>query len=278
MAPVVGNNQSLGESGGAAATNLVSTTETNNQRSSSAAKTQHRKTAKGAVRKPKCSTKKRAGQAGKRQKMSGKKADQVYKRMMATRRLFGDSKPGETLSKAPTGNTEYSGNVQKYFDSNPDVEDEVMKAERGMIDDTHHRCRGKVDMALCRDGLYSIRGVTTPLTPIQFATLGWMMKREAVRTKQGAQRSTRGGIVAHTMGLGKTLMALSLMVVNGTGRPKRPGECSTLVVAPNDAIICHWQEECAKHASGVLNEGSMARYRDLKSVRRADAFREYDIV
>lgn len=275
MAPVVEYNDSPEGGSGATVMKPASATESDRKKPSSSTETQNRKTSKASIKKPKCPSKKKTAPAPQSQTRNRKKKDQDYERMMNTRRLFGDNTPaGGSASQAltSTGDPAYSAKIEKYMDNRPSVEEEVMKAERAMIDNAHERCGEKADSAFRQDGLYGIRGVTTPLTPIQFATLGWMIKREAIK-------SSKGGIVAHTMGLGKTLMALSLMVINSTGLQRRKAaDCSTLVVAPNDAILTHWQEECVKHASGVLKAESMARYKDLKSLKKIDAFKDYDIV
>ncbi|SPN98981.1 uncharacterized protein DNG_02020 [Cephalotrichum gorgonifer] len=257
----------------------VSARSTSRKNASSSRKTQSERAPNKASR---ASTKKRTypsklkvHQAPAKVTKNQHKADQSISRMMIPRNLFEEHQPEEgPISGNATEVAEYSGNVKKYMDSLSDVDNEVVKAERSMINDALKRCRGKVDPSPPQDGLYSISGISTPLTPIQIATLGWMQKREALRRTGG-----RGGIVAHDMGLGKTLMAISLMVVNRVGLRKPKGEdCSTLIVVPNEAMITHWQEECVKHTSGVLPVSEMARYKDLKALKTVDSFRKPGIV
>lgn len=211
-----------------------------------------------------------------RRRMSKKKqkeVSQAYQRLLKTRKIFGPNRSGGEGLEDSSTDDEQSDNLQEYIDSKDGVEDDLARSEQRLISTALKRCSEWVDPRSPIEGRYILRDIETPLTPIQFATLGWMLGREAPST------SGRGGIVAHDMGMGKTLMALAVMVTNRTGLERRKAnDCATLVVVPSYAVIDHWEEECERHAPTVFLEESVARYRDLKPIKRVDWLKPYKIV
>ncbi|CAI4211310.1 unnamed protein product [Parascedosporium putredinis] len=137
----------------------------------------------------------------------------------------------------------------------------ITKNEKKMTENALQRCEKKVAPHTPPGGPYSIIGIQTPLSPIQFGTLGWMLEREASKTLG------QGGIVAHGMGIGKTLIALALMAVKGTSaRARKDVDAPTLVVVPSHIVINHWIEEAKKHAPETFPPRSIVRYNDLRRV------------
>lgn len=199
--------------------------------------------------------------------------DQAYERLVKERKIFGQNSRKSSTSNNVSGDTEHGEQVQDYISTLSGVEGDLEKGEQAMIDAAWKRCGEQADPESPPNGPFYIWDIKTPLTPIQFATLGWMIQREA-RNGFG-----KGGIVAHDMGMGKTLMVLALLVVNRTTLERRKGnDCATLVVVPSDAVIDHWQAECKRHVPAVFPPNSLARYKDLKRARSVDAFKTYKIV
>ena len=162
---------------------------------------------------------------------------------------------------------------QSLIDNTPDIDADTAKKEREMIERSRKMCGEWIDpVSPTKDG-YILRGINTPLTSLQFATLGWMLWREA------PSNSPRGGIVAHGMGVGKTLMALSALVTNKTGlERKKANDCSTLVIVPRCAVIDHWRNECTRHAPSLFPPKSMGLYRHMKRAETMESFQRFKIV
>ena len=181
------------------------------------------------------------------------KADAKFQRLFKSRRTFEKKQQDTGRPKDP----EYDSYIKEFVDDM--LEGDLEKAEQAMVQVAKTKCEKWLDPKSPPQGDYILRGIRTPLKPIQFASLGWMIGREAPNV------AGRGGILAHDMGMGKTLMVLALMMIQRTGPDKgKQNDCSTLVVVPNAAIINHWQEECMKHAPDIFPIGSMGRYRDMK--------------
>ena len=154
--------------------------------------------------------------------------------------------------------------------------DEIVEEREGVsLGNALLRFKDRILPSSASEGPYLLQGISSPLSPIQITTIHWMIGRESSRGVHG-----QGGILAHGMGVGKTLMALGLMIVNKTGLTykKNKGQCATLVIAPSDAVIEHWLEECWKHASEFFPSSSMARYRDLRKLDNVEAIRQYKVV
>lgn len=78
----------------------------------------------------------------------------------------------------------------------------------------------------------------TVLFPHQCEGLTWMKDMESRPRVHRSQ--PRGGILAHDMGMGKTVIVLSLI--------DQSSPCCTLVVCPK-SVLSHWQSEILKHTS-----------------------------
>ena len=184
------------------------------------------------------------------------KADAKFHRLFKSRRTFEKRQQDDGRPKDP----EYDSYLKEFVKEMPEVEGDIKKAEQVMVQIAEAKCEKWLDPGSPPQGDYILRDIRTPLKPIQFASLGWMIGREAPNV------AGRGGILAHDMGMGKTLMVLALMMIQRTGPDKgKQNDCSTLVVVPSAAIINHWQEECMKHAPDIFPIESMGRYRDMKS-------------
>ncbi|KAL2021121.1 hypothetical protein VTK56DRAFT_7540 [Thermocarpiscus australiensis] len=83
------------------------------------------------------------------------------------------------------------------------------------------------------------------LLPYQFPGTGWMVQRE------NSIERPDGGILADSMGLGKTVETLACIAGNPPSEEDmKNGLRTTLVVAPANAVA-QWIEEVFKHCDGI---------------------------
>ena len=92
------------------------------------------------------------------------------------------------------------------------------------------------------DGKWLIKGMKSTLYHHQLLGAQWMVSREL------SAEPPHGGLLADSMGLGKTVQMLACMVGNPpTATDKERGVKSTLIVVPG-AVIDQWLEEIGFHA------------------------------
>lgn len=228
---------------------------------------------KASSQAPRKKTKSAAGKKMAVPRGMGKKTQQRvskdYQRLMKLRGLFEEDDDASDGSSTDAEDR----NLQDVVDSMPEVDAKTAKKEQEMIEKARKRLSTLINPASSTKLGFTLKDINSPLTPLQFATLGWMIWREAPSS------SPKGGIVAHGMGVGKTLMALSVLVANKTGlERKKPNDCSTLVVVPSSAVVDHWRQECTRHAPSVFPAKSMALYRDLKRSYTVESFKSFKIV
>ncbi len=97
------------------------------------------------------------------------------------------------------------------------------------------------------DEKFLIKGMRTALLPYQFAAVGWMVQREHEKSDE----LPGGGLLADTMGLGKTVQALACVCGNPPSEEDRLARRDiTLVVAPANAIQ-QWLGEISRHCVGI---------------------------
>ena len=101
-----------------------------------------------------------------------------------------------------------------------------------------------------------------------------------------AKRSStlRGGVLADTMGAGKTVTAIALIACGAESaraarlRASAPGHSSaTLVVVPNKALLSQWRSEFTKFVGTTLRVVAIPSVTSLKTVT-ASAIRRADVV
>lgn len=191
-------------------------------------------------------------------RMSDKQAAESFERLVKPRKLT-EAKARQSDDASANSEPGPSEGLDSLGNANMDAL--ITNNEKKMTENALQRCGKKVAPHTPPGGPYSIIGIQTPLSPIQFGTLGWMLEREASKTLG------QGGIVAHGMGIGKTLIALALMAVKGTGaRARKDVNAPTLVIVPSHIVINHWIEEAKKHASETFPPRSIVRYNDLRRV------------
>lgn len=113
---------------------------------------------------------------------------------------------------------------------------------------------------------YVIAGMKTPLYAYQFVATGWMVGKEL------STEVPQGGILADSMGLGKTVTTLACIVSNPpTEEDQNNGLRITLVIVPANAVG-QWITEIYKHGNGI----SAFHYKKSDIIH--EAAREYSSV
>ncbi|KAF7563350.1 hypothetical protein G7046_g764 [Stylonectria norvegica] len=100
------------------------------------------------------------------------------------------------------------------------------------------------------DGKWHLKGMKKDclLENHQITTSGWMVKRELARSEPF------GGMLAHAMGLGKTVMSLACIVGNPPSEEDVKQYCqATLVIVPSKSIADQWKGEIQKHCESPVS-------------------------
>ncbi|KAL2875916.1 hypothetical protein SGCOL_008912 [Colletotrichum sp. CLE4] len=98
---------------------------------------------------------------------------------------------------------------------------------------------------------YRLKGMaqTTKLFEWQLSPVAWMVKRE------NGLAPPYGGVLADTMGMGKTLMSLACVVGNPPPEADSQGfSGATLVVVPKDSVARQWHEQILQHVNCIRPE------------------------
>ncbi|KAF3765713.1 hypothetical protein M406DRAFT_276391 [Cryphonectria parasitica EP155] len=113
-------------------------------------------------------------------------------------------------------------------------------------------------------------------TPIQMSCA--LMEHQKIALKwlkdQENDSHKRGGLLADTMGLGKTIEALALIVAH---RPSGPGPKTTLIVAPL-ALLKQWDREIASKLKPAYKLSTFIYHGQQKRARAASQLHQFDIV
>ncbi|CAN8104253.1 unnamed protein product [Discula destructiva] len=105
------------------------------------------------------------------------------------------------------------------------------------------------------------------LMPHQKVALKWLKDQENNRSK-------KGGLLADTMGLGKTIEALALIVSH---KPPASGPKTTLIVAPL-ALLKQWSREIEQRLKPAHRLTTFIYHGRQKRTRAADRLYDYDVV
>lgn len=126
---------------------------------------------------------------------------------------------------------------------NPNADPKKCRGDRVNVDKARSALKGA--RVKVRGQKFSINGMKTELFGYQFVGTGWMVARE--KSKDGPA----GGILADSMGFGKTVQTLACVAGNPPSEEdKENGLQTTLVVAPANAVS-QWIEEVFEHCDGI---------------------------
>ncbi|KAF6822526.1 SNF2 family domain-containing protein [Colletotrichum plurivorum] len=124
-------------------------------------------------------------------------------------------------------------------------------ADKKVIQDQKKELREAVkawgrDSVHAMNGKWQVRGLQSVLPNHQLVVGAWVLGRELKKTRD----LPRGGILADTMRMGKTIETLSCMVGNqASDSLQDEGKGATLVVCQSGQMIDQWMSEIKKHCN-----------------------------
>jgi SNF2 family DNA or RNA helicase len=152
----------------------------------------------------------------------------------------------------------------------------IAKADKKYLDDATKDFTGKGAVKPAPDGNWSVKGLKVTLKHYQVLGVAFMRKRE------NSTQAPKGGLLADTMGLGKTIMMLA-NIVNGKSLQK--SNCRTTLVVASAALVSQWRREIAdKVYTSKENPHGIGRVREYhasaqtKSNEELEELQECDIV
>ena len=144
---------------------------------------------------------------------------------------------------------------EELLSKNPDADKDQIRGDRRML----VKARVAIQKHKILGEKYLLPAMNTPLFAYQFAAAGWMVARE--KSVEGPQ----GGILADSMGLGKTVETLACIAGHPPSKQDlESGLRTTLVIVPASAVG-QWIEEVWKHCNGI----SVSHYRRSDVINQA---------
>lgn len=127
------------------------------------------------------------------------------------------------------------------------------------------RWRGQGSMMADGNGQWRLKGMRSSLKHFQLLGAQWGCEKEA------GSYAPYGGIIADTMGFGKTIQALTIMVEN---QPMAMARNQTTLIVCTAALCTQWLEEIRKHVEDKI----MAPVKIERTGHRTEGYSDSDIV
>ncbi|GAB7362217.1 hypothetical protein MBLNU230_g2242t1 [Neophaeotheca triangularis] len=198
--------------------------------------------------------------------------------------VFQDTAATADLAAQPTfGATNRKDEAMKELMASIPTQDkdskDVSRADQKALKDAIRAFEGTNQVVKpAEGGLWSVRGLHSALKAYQILGVGFMKMRES------GSKDPRGGILADTMGLGKTLQVLCCIV---NGLPERRSKSTrargTTLIVSTPAIISQWFSEIQKHCKDSREDkrhglGRVMVYKPQKCNDEVALLGECDIV
>ena len=156
--------------------------------------------------------------------------------------VFEDTAQNQDLPNQPTFGPTFEPSTKKakalkdLIASVPEEYRPIAKADKKYLDDATKDFTGRGVVNPAPDGNWSVKGLKVTLKHYQVLGVAFMRKRE------NATQAPKGGLLADTMGLGKTIMMLA-NIVNGKSLQK--SNCRTTLIVASAALVSQWRREIA---------------------------------
>jgi SNF2 family DNA or RNA helicase len=196
--------------------------------------------------------------------------------------VFEDTAQNQDLPNQPTFGPTFEPSTKKakalkdLIASVPEEYRPIAKADKKYLDDATKDFTGHGVVKPAADGNWSVKGLKVTLKHYQVLGVAFMRKRE------NSTREPKGGLLADTMGLGKTIMMLA-NIVNGKSLQKT--NCRTTLIVASAALVSQWRREIAdkvctikesKHGIGRVREYHASA--QTKSNEELEELQECDII
>jgi SNF2 family DNA or RNA helicase len=196
--------------------------------------------------------------------------------------VFEDAAQNADLPNQPTFGPTFDPTTKKakalkdLIASVPEEYRPIAKADKKYLDDATKDFTGRGVVNPAPDGNWSVKGLKVTLKHYQVLGVAFMRKRE------NSTRAPKGGLLADTMGLGKTIMMLA-NIVNGKSLQKT--NCRTTLIVASAALVSQWRREIADKVCTIKESkfgiGRVREYHasaQTKSNEELEELQECDII
>ena len=193
--------------------------------------------------------------------------------------VFEDTAQNQDLPNQPTfgpTSTKKAKALKDLIASVPEEYRPIAKADKKYLEDATKDFTGRGVVNPAPDGNWSVKGLKVTLKHYQILGVAFMRKRE------NSTQAPKGGLLADTMGLGKTIMMLA-NIVNGKSLQKT--NCRTTLIVASAALVSQWRREIAdkvctikesKHGIGRVREYHASA--QTRSNEELEELQECDII
>ena len=196
--------------------------------------------------------------------------------------VFEDTAQNQDLPNQPTFGATFEPSTKKakalkdLIASVPEEYRPIAKADKKYLMDATKDFTGRGVVNPAPDGNWSVKGLKVTLKHYQVLGVAFMRKRE------NSAQPPKGGLLADTMGLGKTIMMLA-NIVNGKSLQK--SNCRTTLIVASAALVSQWRREIADKVCTIKESkfgiGRVREYHasaQTKSNEELEELQECDII